>query len=92
MSYEFSARAPNGFVSRFEESAAAARMRAEEYLAFDYEKVLVRKNGAHVSWPELNFLVSLELETLAPPQSPNDTRLPARSPQRTVGWLDASKR
>ena len=93
MSYEISAMAPNGFVSRFEQSAEAARAPALEYLAFEYEKVLVRKNGAHVSWPELNYLIALEVEKLAHARSPSDTRCSVRSSQRIGGgWEDDRKR
>ena len=81
MSYEISAIAPNAYVSRFEASADAARMRAEEYFTFGYENVVVRKNGALVSWPELNYLIASELVNPAHGKSPGDIGCSARSPQ-----------
>jgi hypothetical protein len=65
MGYEISAITPGGYVSRFEASADVARVRVEEYLAFRYEKVLVRRKGAFISRSELNYFVAWEASKLS---------------------------
>ena len=72
MKYEISARTPNGNVSHFKNTAEAARAQNQEYLECQYEDVLVYRNGALVSWPDLNYLIAWEFVNFARAKSPGD--------------------
>ena len=72
MKYEISARTPNGNVNQFKNTAEAARAQTQEYLECQYENVLVHRNGALVSWPDLNYLIAWEFVNFARAKSLGD--------------------